>query len=165
MFFICYIFPVYLLRNKLLDVSVMRYNSNGQCQNHRASMMSTKSTDERASPSTQSTPTSPPPIPFPVPVPTEDYFSPKKTLRRTKRFTAVSPLAPSPSSIDTRLAYQLDPNVTFDSMLTVHVSGKGEAYRGAENAKKDEAESPGQRRRRNYMVLRGRKSESGSPME
>jgi hypothetical protein len=30
------------------------------------------------------------------------------------------------------------PDVTFDSFLEPHVSGKGEAYRGTENAKKDD---------------------------
>jgi hypothetical protein len=34
--------------------------------------------------------------------------------------------------------FEVRPDVTFDSFLEPHASGKGEAYRGAENAKKDD---------------------------
>jgi hypothetical protein len=37
-----------------------------------------------------------------------------------------------------QLEFEARPDVTFDSFLEPHASGKGEAYRGAENAKKDD---------------------------
>lgn len=69
----------------------------------------------------------------------EDNYVALKNIPRRKNARRRRPQSvPSMGSVQTPRPFQRNSSVTFDSMLTTHVTGKGEAYRGAENAKKDE---------------------------
>lgn len=82
-----------------------------------------------------------------------DYFSlprvpPQRSLARVPRHTRSSgrmlPVRQPSSPLITELRlHQHRPDVTFDSFLAPHASGKGEAFRGADNAKKDKQSGDG----------------------
>lgn len=68
----------------------------------------------------------------------EEDFTAKAIPRRSKALPQRPQSYPGRSCVQTPRAFQHNSSVTFDSMLTAHVTGKGEAYLGAENAKKNE---------------------------
>ncbi|KAF1836830.1 hypothetical protein BDW02DRAFT_566606 [Decorospora gaudefroyi] len=81
-----------------------------------------------------------------------DYFSQTPARRTAHHSRRLSPLATSsgPSSdSSTRVrsplsqVFQPNPETTFDSFLQPHKSGKGEAFRNAENAKKPKTSPEG----------------------
>lgn len=71
---------------------------------------------------------------------TGDYFSarhnrqPSLQSRRSFLSAGYPERVRSPLATEVR-PYEYSPEITFDSFLAPHASGKGEAYRGAENAK------------------------------
>lgn len=77
-----------------------------------------------------------------------DYFGPRPALSPSARHSNASTLTNTTAASRTRnrrmprrQPHQRKEDVTFDTFLVPHTSGKGEAYRGADNAKKEDEQN------------------------
>ncbi|KAF2865398.1 hypothetical protein BDV95DRAFT_507302 [Massariosphaeria phaeospora] len=71
---------------------------------------------------------------------TGDYFS-RRHVSQPSSHSSRSSVHISSSLATEARTYDYQPDITFDSFLSPHASGKGEAFRGADNAKKNDVQA------------------------